>query len=131
MFASRRACCRIWRCGDDSAYRQVVFTGDSELASLLSELVRHLEWDVEEDLSRLVAWRRWLPTGLSTALRRCRAWRRAMPATDWVRIVAEYLTEEQRAFITAGELEALAVDNETLRDDVARLEARINQLTAV
>ena len=113
--------------GDDSAYHQVVFTGDSELASLLSELVRHLEWDVEEDLSRLVG--DVVAHRIVDGARRGRAWRKDA-AQRLTENVAEYLTEEQRAFITANELEALAVDNETLRDDLARLEARINQLTA-
>ena len=44
--------------------------------------------------------------------------------------VAEYLTEEKRAFITADDLETLARENETLRDDLARLDARINKLTS-
>ena len=36
---------------DASAYHEVKFSGDSELAALLSELVRNLKWDIEEDLS--------------------------------------------------------------------------------
>ena len=42
--------------------------------------------------------------------------------------VAEYLTEERRAFITQRELEELARQNETLRDDIARLDARLMNL---
>ncbi|MBL8524429.1 MAG: hypothetical protein JNN20_12130 [Betaproteobacteria bacterium] len=110
---------------DASAYHQVKFSGDSELAALLSELVRHLKWDVEEDLSRLVgdiAAHRIVDTA-----RRGHEWRK--DATQRLtENIAEYLTEEKRAFITANDLETLARENETLRDDVARLEARINQL---
>jgi ubiquinone biosynthesis protein UbiJ len=43
--------------------------------------------------------------------------------------VAEYLVHEREAFITKDQLEQLARDNEVLRDDVARLEARVNLLT--
>ena len=39
--------------------------------------------------------------------------------------VAEYLIEERQAFITTRELETLARQNETLRDDIARLDARL------
>lgn len=113
---------------DDSAYHEVKFSGDSELAALLSELVRNLKWDVEEDLSKLVgdvAAHRIVDTA-----RRGHEWRK--DATQRLtENVAEYLTEEKRAFITADDLETLARENETLRDDVARLEARINQLTLI
>jgi ubiquinone biosynthesis protein UbiJ len=111
---------------DSAAYHDVKFAGDSELAALLSELVRNLKWDVEEDLSRLVgdiAAHRVVDTA-----RRSHAWRK--DATQRLtENMAEYLTEEKRAFITADDLETLALENESLRDDVARLDARINKLT--
>lgn len=112
--------------GDETAYGEVVFTGNGELASLLSELARGLEWDVEEDLSRLVgdvAAHRVVDT-----LRRGHAWREDV-ATRLVENVAEYLTEERRAFVVARDLETFACDNEALRDDLARLEARLRLLT--
>lgn len=112
---------------DDSAYHAVKFSGDSELAALLSELVRNLKWDVEEDLSKLVgdvAAHRIVDTA-----RRGHEWRKDA-SQRLTENVAEYLTEEKRAFITADDLEILARENETLRDDVARLEARINQLVS-
>lgn len=112
---------------DSSAYHEVKFTGDSELASLLSELVRNLKWDAEEDLSKLVgdiAAHRIVDTA-----RRGHAWRKDV-TQRLTENVAEYLTEEKRAFISADDLETLARENETLRDDVARLEARINKLTS-
>lgn len=112
---------------DASAYHEVKFSGDSELAALLSELVRNLKWDVEEDLARLVgdiAAHRMVDTA-----RRGHEWRK--DATQRLtENVAEYLTEEKRSFITADDLEALARENETLRDDIARLEARINHLAS-
>jgi ubiquinone biosynthesis protein UbiJ len=44
--------------------------------------------------------------------------------------VAEYLTHERDAFATEEELDLLRRDNQTLRDDVARLEARLLHLQA-
>ena len=42
--------------------------------------------------------------------------------------VAEYLTEERRAFISSRELEELTRRSETLRDDTARLDARLSKI---
>jgi ubiquinone biosynthesis protein UbiJ len=42
---------------------------------------------------------------------------------------AEYLTAETAAVATAAELEAFALDVETMRDDVARCEQRLARLT--
>ena len=110
---------------DAAAFREVVFTGDGEFAALLSTLAREIEWDIEEDLSKFVgdiAAHRVVDT-----VKRAHEWRQ--DATQrFTENVAEYLTEEKRAFITRNELETLALANETLRDDVARLEARLDKL---
>ena len=112
---------------ENAAFREVIFNGDSEFAALLSTLVREIEWDVEEDLSKFVgdiAAHRIVDT-----VKRTHEWRQ--DATQRLtENVAEYLTEERRAFITQNDLETLARANETLRDDVARLEARLGKLTA-
>lgn len=111
---------------DEAAMREVKFEGDSELAALLADLSRHLEWDVEEDLSRVVgdiAAHRIVDTA-----RRTHAWREEAGERLTANL-AEYLTEERHAFITTRDLESLARANETLRDDLARLEARLDLLS--
>ena len=110
---------------DETALSQIVFTGDSELAVTLSDIARNVEWDVEEDLSRVVgdvAAHRIVDTA-----RRTREWQ-AQAGQRLTANVAEYLTEERRAFITLHELEALMRRNETLRDDIARLDARLAKI---
>jgi ubiquinone biosynthesis accessory factor UbiJ len=112
--------------GDENAFSSVAFTGDSELASTLSTIARNVEWDVEEDLSKVVgdiAAHRIVGTVKSGG-----AWRRDA-SERLTENVAEYLTEERRAFITKSELETLARGNETLRDAIARLDARIANLS--
>jgi ubiquinone biosynthesis protein UbiJ len=108
---------------DEAAMREVKFDGDSELAALLADLSRHLQWDVEEDLSRVVgdiAAHRIVDTA-----RRTHAWRQEAGERLTANL-AEYLTEERHAFITTRDLESLARANETLRDDLARLDARLD-----
>jgi ubiquinone biosynthesis protein UbiJ len=112
---------------EEAAFREVVFTGDSEFAALLARLAREVEWDIEEDLSKWIgdiAAHRVVDT-----VKRTHEWR--VDATERLtENVAEYLTEEKRAFMTKHDLETLARANETLRDDVARLEARVANLVA-
>ncbi len=112
--------------GDESSFAMVVFSGDSELAATLSTVARNVEWDIEEDISRV--------TGDVIAHRVVGS---AKSLGSWARdaesrltaSLAEYLSEERRSFITRRELEELATANETLRDDLARLGARLGKLT--
>ncbi len=112
---------------DETAFSAIQFSGDSELAATLSTIARNVEWDIEEDLSLVVG---------DVAARRAVGGARDLKqwgddaASRLTANVAEYLTEEKRAFTTTRELENLALANETLRDDIARLEARLAQLQA-
>ena len=111
--------------GDENAFLEVVFTGDSELAATFSMVARNVEWDIEEDLSRLVgdiAAHRIVGTAKAFG-----SWTQDAN-TRLMANLAEYLTEERRSFITRRELEELAIANEALRDDLARLAARLNKL---
>lgn len=111
---------------DEAAMREVKFEGDSELAALLADLSRHLEWDIEEDLSRMVG--DIAAHRIVDAARSTHAWQQEAGERLTANL-AEYLTEERRAFITARDLDDLARANELLRDDIARLEARLDLLT--
>ncbi len=113
--------------GDESAFSEVAFEGDSELASALSSIARNVDWDVEEDLSRVIGdigARRIVGTAQAA-----REWS-SDAKTRLMANVAEYLTEEKRAFATKRDFEMLATDNENLRDALARLEAKINASAA-
>ena len=110
---------------DETALAQIVFSGDAELAATLSDIARNVEWDVEADLSRVVgdvAAHRMVGTA-----QRARAWQ-TDAGQRFTANVAEYLTEERQAFIVTRELENLARQNETLRDDIARLDARLAKI---
>ena len=114
--------------GDESAFSEVSFSGDSEFAATLSTIARNIEWDVEEDLSKAVgdiAAHRFV--GIVKTMGEWQLDTKARLTEN----LAEYLTEEKHAFIPQRCLETLATDNESLRDDVARLEARLAKLAKV
>ena len=112
---------------DDAAFSQIVFTGDSELAATLSDIARNIEWDAEADLSRVVG--DVAAHRIVDSARRADAWRK-QAGQRLSENVAQYLTDERQAFITSRELEALARQNESLRDDIARLDARLVKIQA-
>ena len=112
---------------DAAAFSQIDFAGDSELAATLSDIARNVEWDIEADLSRLVgdiAAHRMVDTA-----QRAHEWRKDAEQR-FTANVAEYLLEERRAFISKRELDDLAHRNDSLRDDIARLNARLAKLQA-
>lgn len=112
---------------DANAYREIAFEGDSELAHALSTVARGVEWDIEEDLSRLLGGGKFgdiVSHGLVGNAKSLKAWGDEA-GQRFSENVAEYLIHERDAFITKDDLEKFARDNETLRDDVARLEARV------
>jgi len=88
-------------------------------------LVRHLRWDVEEDLSRLigdVAARRVVQAGRDLAVWQADALRRLADS------FADYAGEEGRLLVRRRELETLGASVAQLRDAIERLEKRIARL---
>lgn len=107
---------------DDTAWREVGIVGDTDFASAIHQLARDLRWDVEEDLSRVfgdIAAHRMAETG-----RTLQHWGgQAMENTG--RSFAEYWTEEQPLIAAAREIDEFNRAVDGLRDEVARLEKRI------
>ena len=113
--------------GDASAYQEADFQGDTEFAQEILYLARNLEWDVEEDLSKvfgdIIAHR------MAGGARDLRAWSKDARARLGENF-REYLTEERPALVPRRDAETFLQDIDTLRDDVARLEKRIGLLAA-
>jgi ubiquinone biosynthesis protein UbiJ len=111
---------------DQTIRKQVEIEGSADLASAVDYLFRNLTWDVEEDLSRvfgdIVAHR------LASGGRTFAAWQREA-ATRLAENLAEYWTEERPLLARPAEVEQFCRDVDTLRDDVARLEKRIERLS--
>ena len=110
---------------DESAWREVDITGDTDLATVIHHVARNLRWDVEEDLARafgdVVAHR------MAESGRTLQRWGR-QAADNTGRSFAEYWTEEQPLIAAARDLEEFSRAVDELRDDAARLEKRIERL---
>ena len=111
--------------GEEHAMRSVEAVGDARLAAEVLVLARHLRWDAEEDLSRLVgdvAAHRLVDAGRAFAAWHLDAAQRLAAA------VADYLTEEKQLLARRVELDALGESVARLRDAVARLDKRVELL---
>jgi ubiquinone biosynthesis accessory factor UbiJ len=111
---------------DETARKQVEIEGSADLASTVDHLFRNLTWDVEEDLSRvfgdIVAHR------LASGGRAFAAWQREA-VLRLAENLAEYWTEERPLLARPADVESFCRNVDTLRDDVARIEKRIERLS--
>jgi len=111
--------------GEAELMRSVELAGNAKLANEVMALVRHLRWDVGEDLSRLV--------GDVAAQRIVRAGRefvawQADAARRLARALADYASEEAQFLVLRRVHEAHARAVAELRDALGRLEKRIARL---
>ncbi len=99
--------------------------GDARAARAFQDLLFHARPDLEEELSRFVG--DTAAHGIGNLARGFRDWfadaRRTMHAN-----IREYLQEESRDVPSRYEVERFSRDVGKLRDDVARVEARIRKL---
>ena len=107
---------------DESAWRGIEATGDTDFGAAINHVARNLRWDAEEDLSRAfgdIAAHR-----MAESARTLARWgERALDNTG--RAFAEYWTEEQPLIAGRRDLEEFNRAVDELRDGVARLEKRI------
>lgn len=110
---------------DAAAWSEARVEGDAAFAAAIHHVISNLRWDVEEDLSRVVgdiAAHRIVTTG-----RKLDQWGR-QSADNLARSFTEYWTEEQPLIAGKHEVEAFVRDVDVLRDDLARVEKRVERL---
>jgi ubiquinone biosynthesis protein UbiJ len=113
--------------GEEQLLRAMEVSGNARLASEVMFLFRHLRWDVEEEMAKVLG---------DVAAHRLAGFARGVAAwhADAARRIAgslvEYATEEKRLLVRRGELAALAAAQAQLRDGLERLEKRIERLGA-
>jgi ubiquinone biosynthesis protein UbiJ len=111
--------------GIEDFARSLDATGDAGLAEAVMHLVRHLRWDVEEDLSRVigdVAARRLAQGGRDFA-----AWQRDA-SQRFAESMADYFSQEKRVLVRRTELKLFFAEVSKLRDAIENLERRIANL---
>ena len=110
---------------DPSAWREVEASGDMSLARDILAVAQNLRWDYEEDLSRVfgdILAHRICDTGRALA-----QWQRDS-FDSLTRQTAAYWTEERPLIAARPQIEQFSRDVDTLRDDTARVEKRVEQL---
>ena len=111
--------------GRDAMMRDAHITGAADFAEALGFVLRKLDWDAEEDLSRVVgdiAAHRLVKTAGNVAAAQAEAARRLAEN------VAEYLRYEQPAGVGKAALAAFAVEVGALRQAADALERRLAAL---
>ncbi|TAH47981.1 MAG: hypothetical protein EYC67_05735 [Betaproteobacteria bacterium] len=111
--------------GMEAVMRQVRIEGNAEFADALGFVFRHLRWDLEEDLSRVVgdiAAHRLVETGRQLS----EQGRRAISNASGNLI--EYLVEEEPLLVSRTALPAFASEIAELRDAVARLDKHVERV---
>lgn len=112
--------------GEDALLREIGIEGNADLAGTVQYLFRHLRWDVAEDLSKLFGDA--LAERMVTEGRRFAAWNRES-TEKLAQNFAEYWTEEQPLLARPAEVRRFLAEADQLRDDLARLEKRVDILT--
>ena len=109
---------------EEAAYREIEMQGDMELAHEISFLARHLTWDYEEDLSRVIG--DIAAHRFAEGARGFARWTRQAGVRS-AQGAAEYWTEESPLIASRVKVEGFVRDVSELRDGVERLEKRIER----
>ena len=113
--------------GDDTILRSINFAGDAELAAALQYLAKHLRWEFEEDLSRVVG--DVAAHRIAGTARDFVAWQKDAGQRVGENF-AEYLTEEAGLLAPPAALARFGRDVADLVDALERLEKRLDRIDA-
>ena len=112
--------------GDSDVGRgDIKLSGDALVAEDFQKLLRYGKPNIEEELAGVVG--DVAAHGIGEFIRGVNRWSRAARST-MQQNVGEYLQEESRSVPTRDEVVAFQTEVDTLRDDVARFEARLRTI---
>ncbi|MGC2166193.1 MAG: hypothetical protein WA632_09295 [Gallionella sp.] len=111
---------------DELAQGEIQCEGDSSLLAEIFYLSRNLRWDAGDDLSSIAG-----DVVAERIVRLAQASRRQVKdgVVNFSRAVTEYLTEERPTLANQRLISAFLLQVDTLREDVARLEQRVNRIS--
>jgi ubiquinone biosynthesis protein UbiJ len=111
--------------GTDRVMRNARINGSVEFADTLGFVLRQLSWDFEEDLSRVVG--DIAAHRIADTLRTLTAWQK-QAAQNLAENTVEYLRDETGLLPSPQEIGRFSSEVDRLRDDLARLEKRLQKL---
>ena len=104
----------------------IVVAGDMPFGTVLREIISQLNWEAEEDLSRVVG--DVLAHRLMGFAQSWMTWRK-QSAANFAHAAAEYVTEEQPLLAKPRHIAQFAQEVDALSDAVAQLAQRIEKLS--
>ncbi len=107
--------------------RAVKLSGSVDFAEALGFVMRNLQWDVEEDLSKVVG--DIAAHRIVGAAKDFAGWN-SQAAQNLAENFAEYFTEEQPLIARRPAIAEFCGEIDQLRDDLARLEKRVQRVSA-
>ena len=111
--------------GDMTAQQQIELIGDTELAIAVSKVLRKMRWDIEQDASVVIGD---IPAHQIGKLARQGLQYGKQQAVNLAEMLVEYWQEEKALLAKKRHVENFVKQVDTLRDDVSRLEKRIQRL---
>ncbi len=113
---------------DEAAHTLVALEGDTELAAALAKVLRQMRWDYEEDLSQLIGD---IPSHQLAKFGRNTVSGVKRQTLNVAQMVSEYWQEEQPLIAKKRHVENFVKEVDTLREDVERLEKRLEKLKSL
>lgn len=109
----------------DNLFSSVRISGSVDLAESLAFVFRHLRWDVEGDLATIIGD---IPARRLALFGRQLGERLIDGSRRLAQNAAEYATEDSSLLAARRDVEAFAKEIDRVRDELTRLEARIDRI---
>jgi len=111
--------------GSEAVMKAAQISGPADLANTLNFVLRHLRWDIEEDLSKVIG--DIAAHRVVSAFEAFTRWQ-GQAGRNLAENIGEYLVEENPTLVTASSVASFAGEVERLRSDLAMLEQRVARL---
>lgn len=111
--------------GDEQAKMLIKIEGDTHLATELSKILQLMRWDIEEDLSKVVGDISAYKIGEVSKKAFANFKQKSINAAE---MLSEYWQEEKPMLAKKRHVEQFVSDVDTLKNDIARFEKRLQKL---
>lgn len=111
---------------DEAATTLVTLEGNTELAACLAKVLRSMQWEYEEDLSKLIGD---VPAHQFAEFGRKAVSEVKKQTINVAEMLAEYWQEEQPMIAKKRHVEQFIKDVDTLRDDSERLAKKLDKIS--